>query len=283
MTDDPIKRSIAALIMVCTVVLMICAVYYLAEYRAHAKATAAAANRFGAPPAAFAREPLEGGGIEGIMTQEGLLVTTVDRGGQALGVRVGDTIRSVGGQPLMHPAQLRRLAPGTTLEAVRGGQRFQTVVQATAAPMRQAGAGGPAGAAEVRTLDVRGLDGRLTADGLWVNTLDGGAATWGLRPGDLIRTIDGQPLNVRRDARTLIRNLDPAAGGMFEIVRNGALVFVPLGGAGANTAAKAGQQAMLPPPQAQPDAMAWGGGTWWQGAQLPPGGATALPATAFGR
>ncbi len=278
MTADPTRRSLAALIMVCVVVLLICAVYYLAEYRAEAKATAAARNRFGAPPWAFQREPLEGGGIEGVMTPGGLLVTTVDRGGRTLGLRVGDIVRSVGGRPLMHPAQLRQLPPGTPLEAERGGQRFQAVVQGAAPQMGPAGAPGAAGPPEVRTLDVRGLDGQLTARGLWVKTLDGDAATWGLRPGDLIRTVNGKPLSVRHDVRGLLRSLDPAGGGLFEVVRNGALIYVPLGATGAN--APASQQALLRLQQPQPDAMAWGGGKWWQGAQLPPAGATALPAFA---
>ena len=121
--QDPSKRSIAVLITLCVFILMICAVYFLAEYRAGSKRQNVALNR---PQMMMPREPLEGGGVEGIMTQRGLMVTATGRRAQSWGLQVGDVVQSAGGQQIFHPAQLGQLAPGATIQAERAGRPFQT-------------------------------------------------------------------------------------------------------------------------------------------------------------
>jgi hypothetical protein len=237
MTNDPVTRSVGVLIAFGATILVAGGVYRLAASRA-AKAKAPATF---IPPttAPFLRtEPLELGGVEALMTQSGLLVTAVDGPGRTLGLQVGDVIRSIGGEPVVAETQLAQLRPGVPVGLLRNGKVVKTA----------AGIAATVPAMDVRPVDARGLSGQLTPEGLWVTSVEGDAAGWGLRPGDLVRSVDGRPFTVRRDGATLLRSLNPGQSFVFDVVRNGERVTLPC--MLANTRAPA--RAWMAPMGAQP-------------------------------
>jgi len=212
---DPIKRAIRVVMGVCVAIALVGGVYFLAEYRA--KPAKPTLPQF-TPPPATPGEPIEANGLEGIFVKDGFVVTALDGKTRGWGLQTGDTIRTIGQQPATSGVQLHQLVAGVQLQAERpNGDTLELTIGDNA---RLRGN-------DARPVDVRGLTGQVTPEGLWVSTFEGDAATWGLRTGDLIRNANGHPLSVRRDCITLLRSLDPAAGIMFEIMRKGSRIYLP--------------------------------------------------------
>lgn len=213
---DPVRQALPVLIAVCVAVTLVGAVYFLAEYRSRSNAATGATQPTwvnpGVPP-----EPLEANGIEGIMIKKGFIVTALDGQARGFGLQIGDVVSSVGGRPVRSQLDLAQIAPGVTVQTEREGEPLKMTI-GNAAAFRPV---------DVRTVDARGLNGQLTPEGLWVTSVEGDAATWGLRAGDLVRAVDGNALTVRRDATMRLRALDPRAGFVFEIVRDGSRLFLP--------------------------------------------------------
>lgn len=240
MNPHATRQAIRVAVALGVGVLLIGSVYYLAEQRAESRMRALISMQSMAAP--FEREPVEARGVEGFLGPEGFLVTSLDGRARELGLRVGDTVVSSAGQRLFDPFQI---VPGARMEVIRGGR---TIAVTSERKMWRPTLD------EERTIDVRGLDGQVTSDGLWINSVEGSARRWGLRRGDLVRAINGQPLHVRRDAVFLIRSIDPRTRITFEIVRDGALVLLPHDPAGGSGTA------MMPGgPRPNDPAMAIGG------------------------
>jgi len=172
---------------------------------------------------------------------EGALVANVEKGGPAdrAGLRSGDVIRKVDGQPVVAsgdlPALIGQQAPGqkVTLEVWRQGQRQEISAQLGDAGERTAAvARGDEGAAQGRLgLALRplapqerredGLEG-----GLRVEQVAGAAARAGVQPGDVLLAINGTPARSVAQVREVAAKADKSVALLIE--REGERIFVPV-------------------------------------------------------
>jgi hypothetical protein len=227
---ESLRRAAPALVALGIAVVLVGGVYYSAQYLSKSKTTTAPTAPW-QPPVAGGQ--VEANGIEGVLLSRGLLVTALDGPGRGLGLQVGDVVKSVNGKPVRSQFDLMQVAQGAKVRVERD----------TATLELKAGTTTTMAPVDVRTIEARGLTGQLTPEGLWVTAVEGQADAWGLRVGDLVRNVDGNPLTVRRDAATMLRTLDPVRGFTFEIVRDGARLYLPYSQAGVVPSAT--------PPQAQ--------------------------------
>lgn len=172
----------------------------------------------------------------GLPHPEGVLVNELypRAAGERAGLRTGDVILSVAGQPVQDEAALRyqfaTQRPGERVQLVvlRNGQQQTLVASAEAPPggapeARELTGRHPLSGARVVTLtpstaEAAGLD--PFASGVFIQALDraGVAARVGFRTGDVISELNGQPV---RDAADLDRALSSATNWVIGMERNG--------------------------------------------------------------
>src|SRR5438094_3873892 len=180
----------------------------------------------------------------GLERPQGALVSTVESGGPAekAGVKPGDVILAFNGKPIEQASQLPQVVaqtkPGTKaeVEVWRGGKK-QTLgvaiaemkTEKTARAGEKPGAeegGGKLGLA-VRPLtpeEKKELGGGV--QGLVVEGASGPAAKAGIRRGDLVTAVNGQPVKTVDELRALLEKSKDSAA--LLIRRGDATVFVPI-------------------------------------------------------
>ena len=178
----------------------------------------------------------------GLERPQGALVTQVEEGGPAekAGLKPGDVILSFNGKPLQSsnelPPMVASTKPGSkaNVEVLRNGKRETIALtvgelkadkEAKAEP-QQGEQGGKLGLA-VRPLspEERKQLGS-NAQGLLVQQASGPAARAGIRAGDLITMVNGQPVKSVDDLR---RAAEKAKGTIAVLVKRGeASLFVPI-------------------------------------------------------
>ncbi len=172
---------------------------------------------------------------------EGALVSNVEAGGPAekAGLKAGDVIRSVNGQPIVAsgdlPALIGASTPGTnvTIGIWRQGKADEVTAKlADANDKKSVVASGDAAAGKGKLgLALRPLQPQERREagvegGLLVEDAAGAAALAGVRPGDLLMGIDGKPVQNIEQVREAV-----AKGGKsvaLLIQRDGDKIFVPV-------------------------------------------------------
>ncbi|MFZ4601989.1 MAG: DegQ family serine endoprotease [Caulobacterales bacterium] len=163
----------------------------------------------------------------------GVLVTEVYPGGPAAraGLRAGDVVLTVNDaevndeQGVRFQAATQRPGADIKMQIIRGQQRQTLAARAEAPPRtpapdpRDISGRNPLAGTRVVTLspgaaEEAGLD--PFATGVYVQAMDNGgpAAQLGLRPGDIVREVNGQPVRTTADLERLIK----AAGAQWRIV-----------------------------------------------------------------
>jgi serine protease Do len=181
----------------------------------------------------------------GLKHAGGAIVSSVTAGSAAdkAGVKQGDVIESFNGQPVQDFNSLRnRVAattPGTTadLTIVRdGAEKRLSVKLAEAKPSKGAGDDGEPDSTDKAALGVSVAPltpemasrlGTKSAEGLFVQNVDpdGRAADAGIRSGDIIESVNRQPVKSVEDLRSALkRNADRPV--LLLINRQGSNVFV---------------------------------------------------------
>lgn len=172
---------------------------------------------------------------------EGALVSNVDAGGPAdkAGLKSGDVIRKVNGQPIIAsgdlPALIGQATPGekVTLEVWRQGKREEVTARLGDASERKSQVAkaddavgkGRLGLA-LRPLQPQerreaGVDG-----GLLVENAAGPAALAGVQPGDLLMGIDGKPVQSVEQVRDAVAKSGKSVALLIQ--RDGNKIFVPV-------------------------------------------------------
>jgi serine protease Do len=176
----------------------------------------------------------------------GALVTEVEPEGPAdlAGVRAGDVLVRFGGRPVESPADLLQLAasakPGdrVRVEWLRQGATLAAALTIDELRPKRPSAPRPAPVAEAPTVPGLGL--RLApltpqqserlgvAEGLVVQRAEGPAQRAGLQRGDVILTVDGEPVATVAQFSKLLARLGPGATAALLVQRGGARLFVAL-------------------------------------------------------
>jgi serine protease Do len=172
---------------------------------------------------------------------EGALVSNVDPGSPAddAGLRTGDVIRKVDGQPIVAsgdlPALIGQATPGAkvTLEVWREGQREELTARLGDASEKkavQAKADDAAGKGRLglalRPLQPQEKREAGVAGGLVVEGANGPAALAGVQPGDLLIGIDGKPVQSIEQVREVLAGSGRSVALLIQ--RDGNRIFVPV-------------------------------------------------------
>jgi serine protease Do len=174
----------------------------------------------------------------GLKQAGGALVASVEKGSPAAkaGIEAGDVIVSVDGQEIGHSAELSahisELTPGSKakLDIVRKGENRSLSVVIGEMP----------GTGEVAQGDESADKGRLGAlvrplapneradgrEGVVVERADGAAARAGLRPGDVILSVNGKPVKDPEQLRQLVQQAGRRVAVLIQ--RNEAHIFIPV-------------------------------------------------------
>jgi serine protease Do len=176
----------------------------------------------------------------GMPSPNGALVSSVEPGSPAAkaGLKPGDIITKLDGQQVTDsaslPAQIAQTKPGTrlTIQVLRGGKPHD--VEVTLGTLKErplARASGSEQDHKALGLTVRPLtpqERRETGDdhGLLVEEADGAAARAGIRPGDVILSVNAVPVDDARRLRELVQN----SGGHVAVLveRDGVRQYVPV-------------------------------------------------------
>ncbi|HEX7055119.1 MAG TPA: DegQ family serine endoprotease [Burkholderiales bacterium] len=176
----------------------------------------------------------------GLDRPRGALVSTVESGGPAdkAGLKPGDVILSFNGKPVERSSELPPMVaatkPGTKaqMEIWRGGkkQTLGIVVgelenEQVAAAKPQKGGDSKLGLA-VRPLSAEEKKELGVASGLIVEDAVGPAARAGIRPGDVITSVNGAPVKSVEDLRKLVSKAKDAVA--LLVRRGDQSIFVPL-------------------------------------------------------
>jgi Do/DeqQ family serine protease len=185
----------------------------------------------------------------GMDRPQGVLVSDIYAGSPAAvgGLKVGDVVLSIDGQPVNDASSLRyrisllQLNQMTTIKALRGGKPVELKVK-TSAPVdtpprneRTLSGDNPFAGAHVVNLspavaDEIGVDPFDAPKGVMIYSIDGGrsiAASVGLQPGDVIRQVNGKAINTTDDlvAATQVK----ARGWRITIQRGGQVITAQFG------------------------------------------------------
>ena len=190
----------------------------------------------------------------GLSRAAGALVRNVEAGGPAdkAGLEVGDIILRFDGKPIERSSDLPRLVGNTrpgarvALQVWRkGAQRELAVVVAEMMPEAQArpgtGRNSPPGQGGSGTATAPNALGLVVADlteerksqlrvrgGVVVETADGAAARAGIRPGDLILSLNNQDITGMRAFNEQVARLDRTKTHVMLVRRGDSARFVPI-------------------------------------------------------
>ncbi len=171
---------------------------------------------------------------------EGALVSQVEKGGPAdqAGLKPGDVITRVNGQPIVAsgdlPALVGMAKPGdkVSIDLWRQGKAEQLSAQLgsvgdKAAKVADAGAAsqGKLGLA-LRPLQPEEKDAAKVDGGLVVQQASGAAARAGVQPGDVIVSVNGQPVKDVEQVRGIVAKSDKSVALLIQ--REGERIFVPV-------------------------------------------------------
>ena len=171
---------------------------------------------------------------------EGALVSNVDAGGPAdqAGLKTGDVIRKVNGQPIIAsgdlPALIGQSAPGekVTLEVWRQGKREELTARlgdASDKKAQLAKADDAAGKGKLG-LALRPLQPQekreAGVDGLLIEDAGGPAAMAGVQAGDVLMAVNGTPVNSIDQVRQAVARSDKSIALLIQ--RDGNKIFVPV-------------------------------------------------------
>jgi serine protease Do len=172
---------------------------------------------------------------------EGALVSKVDKGSaaDAAGLKAGDVIRKVDGQPIVSAGDLSALigqsAPGrkVDIEVWRQGKREELTArlgdasdkQSTVAKADEAVGQGKLGLA-LRPLQPQEKREAGVEGGLLVEDAGGAAARAGVQPGDVVVAINGKPVNSVAQVRDVVAHSDKSVA--LLIKRGGNQIFIPV-------------------------------------------------------
>ena len=171
---------------------------------------------------------------------EGALVSQVEPGSAAdkAGLKSGDVIVRVDGQPVVAsgdlPARIGMAKPGDSvkLEVWRQGKAEQLTAQLGGAKGKTAAVAdaGPANQGKLG-LALRPLQPQEKAEakvdgGLVVEQASGAAARAGVQPGDVVVSVNGQPVKDIEQVRGLIAKADKSVALLIQ--RDGQQLFVPV-------------------------------------------------------
>jgi serine protease Do len=153
----------------------------------------------------------------GLAKPAGALVNAVDPDGPAgkAGVRPGDVILKLNGRDVPNssalPPMASELAPGTTaqLEIWRGGKSLELSLKVgelgtPVASAERGSAGGEQGRLGVAVRPLTPEETRQSEGGLLVEDVTGPAARAGIRPGDVIVSVNGEPVGGADQLRAMV-------------------------------------------------------------------------------
>ena len=180
-------------------------------------------------------------GAFGLQTPEGAAITSVENGSPAesAGLQVGDVVRKVNGKQVVTAADLAAvvgmLPPGekVTLEVWRDGNISQ--LPATLGGMDKLADAGATGSAvnagprlglTVRPIQPKDGAGASKEGGLVVQQSSGAAAAAGVRPGDILRSVNGSKVGSVEDIRKALKEADKSVALLVQ--RGDARIFVPV-------------------------------------------------------
>ena len=176
----------------------------------------------------------------GLERPHGALVSTVESGGPAdkAGLKPGDVILAFNGKPVERsselPPQVAATKPGTKaeMEVWRGGKKQTLGVVVGELQNEQVAKGKPPATEHNKLgLAVRPLNGEEkkelgVAQGVIVEQASGPAARAGIRPGDVITSVNGAPVKTVEELRRLV---EKSKDSVALLVRRGdQSIFVPL-------------------------------------------------------
>jgi serine protease Do len=169
----------------------------------------------------------------------GALVSNVEDGGPAAraGLKAGDVVTAVDGQPVVAsgdlPARLALARPGDSvkLEVWRSGKPEALTAQLGGTPAKGAPVAAAAGEQGKLGLALRPLQPDERADakvdgGLLVQQASGAAARAGVQAGDVIVSVNGQPVRDVAQVRGLVAQADKSVALLIQ--RQGQQLFVPV-------------------------------------------------------
>ncbi|MDD5334284.1 MAG: DegQ family serine endoprotease [Rhodoferax sp.] len=172
---------------------------------------------------------------------EGALVSSVDRDGPAdkAGLKSGDVIRKVNGQPIVTssdlPALIGNAMPGdqVSLEIWRQGKRetlSATLGDATEKGFKLAKADDAATKGKLglalRALQPQEKRAAGVAGGLLIEDTGGPAAAAGVQPGDVLLAVNGTPIESVSQVRAMVAKADKSVALLIQ--RDGNKIFVPV-------------------------------------------------------
>ncbi len=185
----------------------------------------------------------------GLARPAGALVRSIEQGGPAEsgGVEVGDIILKFDGKAIERSSDLPRLVGGTKpgtkvpLEVWRRGEtKTLTLTVAELEPERTASArsrtpkrGDQAPAVNSLGLAVSDISSEQKQQlrirhGVLVDAAEGPAARAGIRPGDIVLSINNEEVQSARRFGEIVARLDPAKSAVLLVRRGDAAQFVPL-------------------------------------------------------
>lgn len=214
------------------------------QLRANGKVTR---GRIGVGIAEVTKDVAEAIGLQKPM---GALIRSVDPGGPAelAGVEAGDIILKFDGKPIEKSSDLPRLVGNTRPGSKIGMQVWRkgttkdvqvTVVEldergtARAQPNRGGQPGQGGAASNWMGLGVSDLNAARKAElkiksGVLVETVDGAAARSGLRPGDIILSLNNVDMNSAKQFNEAVAKLDKTRPAVVLVRRGDGAAFVPI-------------------------------------------------------
>jgi serine protease Do len=177
----------------------------------------------------------------GLQTPQGAAITSVERGSPAesAGIQTGDVVLQVNGKPVVTAGDLAAvvgmLPPGeqVKLEVWRNGNISQ--MPATLGGMDKLADAGAKGTAvnagprlglTVRPVEPNGSGGDASKDGVVVQQSSGAAAAAGVRPGDIVLSVNGSKVGSVEDIRKVLKEADKSVALLVQ--RGEARIFVPV-------------------------------------------------------